>query len=90
MSGRWRIPDAGKTTTIQNIHTNKFLTVNSETAGSAVESMDATGVEQEWERSPTDSSGYFTLKNPYSGRFLTATHPNNSLTIEGRGWIKKK
>ena len=36
----------------------------------------------QWEIGMTDSSGYFTIKNPHSGRFLTA-FTADKLTIEG-------
>ena len=36
----------------------------------------------QWEIGMNDSSGYFTIKNPHSGRFLTA-FTADKLTIEG-------
>jgi hypothetical protein len=39
-------------------------------------------VGQEWFRSKLDSEGWFTLKNPISGRYLTAAS-NISTTITG-------
>ena len=41
-----------------------------------------TRVGQEWFRSKLDSEGWFTLKNPISGRYLTADS-NISTTITG-------
>ena len=38
-------------------------------------------VGQEWFRSKLDSEGWFTLKNPISGRYLTAA--SNTTTITG-------
>ena len=83
LTGNWEIPDANTTGTIQNTDTG-YLSAN---AGSAVvegalENMDD---EQEWERSADDNSGYFTLMNPNSGKFLTGHKSPNMLTIEGSG-----
>ena len=65
----------------------KPIDLDNNTAGSAVveEALDATDAGQEWERSADDSSGYFTLKNPNSGKFLSAANAD-TLTIQG---IKK-
>ena len=45
---------------------------------------------QVWERSTDDDSGYFTLKNIKSGKFLngcSGQNPPNRLTIEGTYWL---
>ena len=45
---------------------------------------------QVWERSTADDSGYFTLKNIKSGKFLngcSGQNPPNRLTIEGTYWL---
>ena len=102
LTGNWQLPKASSTPgTIQNKDTNMYLGVNSGNAsGSAivVEDLDEDDAGQKWERSPDDSSGYFTLRNPDSGKFLTALYTENKppkhiksinmtigdLTIEGR------
>ena len=73
---KWAIPSSGSTGTIQNTDTgaNGYLSVNANTAaGSQVveEAKDDDDVGQKWERSADDDSGFFTLKNPHSGLFLT-------------------
>ena len=45
---------------------------------------------QQWERSPDDESGYFTLKNPRSGYFLSRHYPSKSLTLEDGKALKIK
>ena len=71
--------------TIQNtvMGENGYLSVNDNTdAGSVVveEALDSSDVGQIWERSANDASGFFTLKNPNSGLFLTMKTAN-TLTI---------
>ena len=39
---------------------------------------------QKWMRGQADEDGWFTLKNPYSGKFLSASDENR-LLIEGNG-----
>ena len=84
MTERWIIPPAGDIGVIKNVDTNKYLTVS----GSAVIEEDLDTLEpgrQQWERSTSDfftsSGGYFTLRNPQSGKYLTAS--NQTFTIEG-------
>ena len=63
-----------------------YLSTNGKTdAGSVVveEAVDTNDDDQKWERSSDDGSGYFTLKNPTSGLFLTGHNPPKNLTIEG-------
>ena len=92
LTGNWQLPGVGATGTIQNTATgdNGYLSVNANTAaGSEVveEALDATDAGQQWERSAEDVSGYFTLKNPTSDKFLTAAttnNPPNTFTIEGK------
>ena len=91
LAGSWELPSVGTTGTIQNtdVGNNGYLsppsTNGSIEAGSAVEAVafDANDTIQQWERSADDDSGYFTLKNPKSGKFLTGHNPPNTLTIEG-------
>ena len=57
----------------------EYLSVNGNTdAGSAVveEYFDSSDVGQQWEISSIDDSGFFTLKNPNSGLFLTMKTEN--------------
>ena len=71
-----QIPTVGTTGTIQN-GAGSYLSVNANTApGSAIvleAVLDSSDVGQLWERSADDDSGFFTLKNPNSGLFLTYT-----------------
>ena len=85
LTGNWQIPNSGSTGNVQNTITgvNGYLSVNAKTAaGSTVveEALDANDVGQQWERSVDDGSGFFTLKNPNSGLFLTMKTANK-LTI---------
>ena len=85
LTGNWQIPNSGSTGNIQNTATgaNGYLSVNAKTAaGSTVveEALDANDVGQQWERSVDDGSGFFTLKNPNSGLFLTMKTAN-TLTL---------
>ena len=85
LNGTWYIPDTGETETIKNNATGKYLSTDDyNEAGSAVVevSFDPNDDGGKWERSANDDSGYFTLKNPKSGRFLYAQTPDR-LTIEG-------
>ena len=89
LPGNWQLPNADETGTVQNTLTgvNGYLTVNAKTAAGSVvveDGLDPTDSGQQWKRSADDSSGYFTLRNPNSGKFLSGgTCPSNSLTIEG-------
>ena len=38
---------------------------------------------QLWEKGATNSQGFFTLKNPGSGKFLTATSFSDRLAVQG-------
>ena len=77
LTGTWVIPTVvGTPGTIQNTVTgaNGYLSVNDNTdAGSVVveEALDSSDVGQQWERSDNLGSGFFNLKNPNSGLFLT-------------------
>ena len=86
LTGNWQIPNSGSTGNIQNTATgaNGYLSVNAKTAaGSTVveEALDTNDVGQQWERSANDDSGFFYLKNPNSGLFLTKKKTANTLTI---------
>ena len=86
--GNWVLPNVSTPGTIQNsdIGDKGYLSTNGNTeAGSAVEevALVANDTRQQWERSADDDSGYFTLKNPKSGKFLTGHNPPNTLSIEG-------
>ena len=63
-----------------------YLSTNGSIAkGSAVEEVAfvANDDGQQWERSAVDDSGYFTLMNPISGKFLAKNNIATHLTIEG-------
>ena len=92
--GRWVLPTAGTTGTIQNKGSganNGYLDTYGNTAdGSAVfeaalhvMSDGANDDGQLWGRSDEDSSGYFTLMNPKSGKLLTGDNTTIVLRIEG-------
>ena len=92
MTGNWVLPNVGTPGTIQNtiLGGNGYLSPqkvsnSSIEAGSTVEgvALDVNDTLQQWERSAEDESGYFTLKNLESGKFLTGHNPPNTLTIEG-------
>ena len=66
----WKIPDSGTTGTIQNLDTSMFLAAPANWApDNTAVTEDSTG--QQWERSADDESGYFTLKNVDTGKYLT-------------------
>ena len=74
LTGTWILPDIGTNGPVQNTATDLYLSTNGETAaGSEVveEAVDEDDDDQKWERSAEDGSGYFTLKNPTSGMYLT-------------------
>ena len=90
----WVLPTAGTTGTIQNKGSganNGYLDTYGNTAdGSAVfeaalhvMSDGANDDGQLWGRSDEDSSGYFTLMNPKSGKLLTGDNTTIVLRIEG-------
>ena len=84
--GNWELPTNGTPGTIQNIikGDNGYLsTMGKIEAWSEVKevALDVNDVGQQWERSKPDDSGYFTLKSPKSGKFLTGH--KQTLTIEG-------
>ena len=86
LTGNWELPAPGTTGTIQNTDTGMYLSVNDNTDdGSEVveEALDDADVGQQWERSANDDSGFFTLKNIKSGKFLNVYNTTNILTIEG-------
>ena len=94
LPGIWQLPNADETGTIQNIHTgvNGYLTVNANTAaGSAVveDGLDPTDSGQQWKRSADDNSGYFTLRNSNSGKFLSLWF-SRFLAQESNLILKKK
>ena len=91
LTGNWVLPAVGTPGTIQNkdSEANGYLSTNGNTAaGSTVveEALDASDDGQKWIRSSVDGSGYFTLMNTNSKKYLTASPANNhrnTLTIEG-------
>ena len=88
LNGSWELPLVGTPGTIQNRDAGDhgYLSTNGNTkAGSTVNevSLVANDNGQQWERSADDDSGYFTLKNPKSGKFLYVNNPTEMLTIEG-------
>ena len=93
--GRWALPTAGKPGIIRNKDSNGYLDTYGNTAdGSAVfeEALHvmfdgSTDDGQIWERSDEDSSGYFTLMNPKSGKLLTGDNTTIVLRIEGNAII---
>ena len=96
--GRWVLPTAGTTGTIGNkasgANKGYLDTYGNTAAGSAVfeEALHvmfdgSTDDGQLWERSDEDSSGYFTLMNPKSGKLLTGDNTTIVLRIEGNAII---
>ena len=88
LTGNWALPIVGTPGTIQNkdAGNNGYLSTDGSIAkGSAVEntSFVANDDGQQWERSADDDSGYFTLMNPISGKFLAKNNIATHLTIEG-------
>ena len=88
LTGNWELPSIGTNGTIRNTDSgdNGYLSTNGNIeAGSAVEEVDfdVNDGGQQWERSADDDSGYFTLKNPESKKFLYGHNTPNMLTIEG-------
>ena len=88
LTGNWVLPTVGTPGTIQNTYfeENGYLSTNGNIEdGSIVEAMGlvANDSSQQWERSADDDSGYFTLRNLESGKFLSGYNPPNTLTIEG-------
>ena len=84
LTGTWILPDIGTNGPVQNTATDLYLSTNGETAaGSEVveEAVDEDDDDQKWERSAEDGSGFFTLKNPNSGLFLTKKKTANTLII---------
>ena len=56
-----------------------YLSTNGKTAAGSVvveEAEDTNDDDQKWERSANDDSGFFNLKNPNSGLFLTMKTAN--------------
>ena len=80
----WKIPTVDTPGTIQNIDSgdNGYLSTKGEIeAWSRGEegALDANDGGQQWERSADDDSGYFTLRNTMSGKFLHGMKMNNEL-----------
>ena len=86
LTGNWQIPSVGTPGAIQNTATANgmgYLSTNGKTAAGSVvveEAEDTNDDDQKWERSANDNSGFFNLKNPNSGLFLTMKTAN-TLTI---------
>ena len=90
--GRWVLPTAGTIGTIQNEANNGYLDTYGNTADGSSVFEEALHVKfdgstddgQLWERSKDeDSSGYFTLMSPKSGKLLTGDNTTIVLRIEG-------
>ena len=84
LTGIWQIPTVGTPGAIQNIATGGYLSANANTeAGSEVveEPLGSSDVGQQWERSANDDSGFFNLKHPTSGLFLTMNPDDHTLTL---------
>ena len=80
LPGNWEIPSVGTSGTIQNTATEKYLSVNGIIEDGSVvveESLDSNDVGQQWERSANDDSGFFKIKIPDSGLFLTMRVANS-------------
>ena len=86
LTGNWQIPSFGTPGPIINTATANgmgYLSTNGKTAAGSVvveEAEDTNDDDQKWERSANDDSGFFNLKNPNSGLFLTMKTAN-TLTI---------
>ena len=86
LTGNWIIPSvgtAGPIINVTNANNIVYLSTNGKTApGSVVveEAVDTEDDDQKWERSASDDSGFFNLKNPNSGLFLTMK-TENTFTI---------
>ena len=88
MNGYWSLPIVGIPGTIQDTDypIEAYLsTCGKIEAGSKVEmvALDANDAGQQWERSADDDLGYFTLKNPMSGKYLHGMKGYMKFTIEG-------
>ena len=85
----WNIPIEGQNGTIEEISTSKVLGLkdNSTKFGALVIlEIKVNGSEyQLWSRSNTTTSGYFSLRNPISGRYLTA-HSSGKLNIHSNNF----
>ena len=86
LNDKWLLPDGGEKGIISNKNSDKYLSIKDNDPGSEVveEALNPNTLANahEWQRSADDSSGYFTLKNSKSGRFLTAVTADK-VTIEG-------
>ena len=91
LTGNWQIPSVGTPGPITTADGMAYLRTNNKPAvGSSVEEEDVSyrymgnslyyDDDQKWERSANDDSGFFSLKNPKSGFFLTMKAANK-LTI---------
>ena len=68
---RWKIPDEGKTNTIEEMGTSKALGSRKNVSNIVIlETLDASKF-QMWTRSKKTSSDYFTLRHSISGKFLS-------------------
>ena len=79
LTGNWIIPSvgtAGPIINVTNANNIVYLSTNGKTAAGSVvveEAVDTNDDDQKWERSASDDSGFFNLKNPNSGLFLIRT-----------------
>ena len=86
MAGTWDLPASGQTGYIKQIATILVLGVMNDgnVAGTKVTLEISTNRPgQQWERSADCQYGYFTLRNPNSGKFLTGRSAL-TLKIEGK------
>ena len=92
LTGNWQIPSVGTPGPITTANGMAYLRTNNAPAvGSVVEEEDVSyrymgnslyyDDDQKWERSANDDSGFFNLKHPNSGLFLTMNPDHHTLTL---------
>ena len=87
---RWRLPNEEEDGTIEEIVTSNVLGLdnNSTRLGTKVLLERYDGSEyQKWARSKTTRNGYFTLKCPISGKYLTSLRPSSPPSISSNSLI---
>ena len=92
---KWIIPNEGETGYIEDIDSGSVLgllddSTSTTTTGDKivvfVTKDDTFPDGQNWSRGKTDSNGYFTLQNPTTKKFLTASS-SDSLKIKGNNGV---
>ena len=88
---KWIIPNEGETGYVEDIDSGSILGLIDTTAAgdktvAFVVKDDTLTDGQNWSRGTTDSNGYFTLQNPATKKFLTATS-SDSLWIKGNNSV---